>query len=319
MEDLRINASLPQRMMTEPDLRWDLAATAAVTYGLFGRQGLLGNIRRMNGISDEEVDAGLADRSPSSRAYRHLLVTMPFRDSHIQADGRGRVINVDLSQWFGPTRLLNGQPDDSIVLKMLGNFMMTPVSGGIAEASVRNTLAQAGLMRQGPNPPRLLEGEGDALFSLGKAWQAGALPTAPLRIAEAVRRNGSFPNDVSGRLKPTEEPLTGGETAARIMGINAEPYTMPGVGEPSPSNIASEEDEIRRMDDLFRQLDMLIDRTPGQSVEAGVAQAEAHKSRMTPTQLRILDSIQAALARVGPASKVRTDAVKAGQAARQKQ
>jgi hypothetical protein len=260
-EDFRINGMLAKRMVDEPDLRWRLLATSALAYGVFGNKGMMGALRRYNGISDEEVDAAMKDRSFNQRGFRHLVIVPPFRDS------KGRLMMIDASQWFGPTRFLNGDPTDGFAKRMISNLITSPVEGGAGESAVNNFLVQTGLARQ-KDPHKMLEGEGDALNAVNTIWDYGGAPKGPKRIIEALRRNGTINDDTFGRLSRFEEPLTAGETASRFFGVNTEPYTLPTQDQRSPSFTANGMKARSDVRDLHRQLYTLMKRTPPPELES---------------------------------------------------
>lgn len=129
-EDARIWAQLPRRAASEPGHAANLAAWGLAAYAAGSA---IGELRRMNGITDEEVDA--AKRAQGANRSAGLLA-VPMRDSKT-----GRPILVDLTPYIGVLRFFGGVNGDKTagrnVAQVAGNLLTAPVAGGFAERAVR--------------------------------------------------------------------------------------------------------------------------------------------------------------------------------------
>lgn len=243
-ETARIYASLPTRMLEEPELALRLAATATLVGTAVGANGLL---RQYNDIRDEEVDAARATMTKSKEHYRPLSVAMAWRDA------KGRIQLWDVSKMWDPLRYLTGSPDDHWMRRVLYNFATSPVEGGAGEVVARRAATNLGMISPEPdfnNTPPLFS-RGGGLAFLRELGNNSLLPGITKHWEQAAKRTGGFePLGIDPASKYVE-PYTAGQTAFRMLGgSNIEPVT-PGAG---PSMMAKQAEFGRSMSDLDRAM-----------------------------------------------------------------
>lgn len=219
-EDLRITALIAPRLVEESDLRWRLLGAGAFMTNVW-----LGGVllRRMNGISDEEVEAARQRMTQREKIYRPGLVAAPFRDN-------GEVVFYDLGQPFPELQFLYGHPDDHVLRRIAANMLLTPVQGSATEDSVRSYMEELGMVRPIQHQSRRIEGNQGIMQLIDKMFQTGLLPKAPHAIYTELSRGGATDTPVN-QGRGEQGPIT---TAGRIFGVNLRqaPQTMrPVTGE----------------------------------------------------------------------------------------
>jgi hypothetical protein len=252
-EDVRTNIQTALDLRNDSELRKNMAkmlmvigAASATTYAA----------RRLNGVSDEEVDAAVAERTKRSQVYRPLMIAMPERDSE------GRVQFFDASQWVPESLYLVGHPDDTAAAKIASNLMLMSHGDSPVGAGIRAVQEKAGLVRPVPGgalPMR--EGEQGALNVMQMFFQSGMLPTGPYRLAEAIRKGQPAGSEGQSRFA---DPQTAGQVAGNIAGLPlAGGVTVAGVtqnpqtgqvAQMSPTRVQSLVEYKATVEDLKKQL-----------------------------------------------------------------
>lgn len=231
-EEARIHALLPQRMLSEPDLKWRVGATALLTGALFGAGAAA---RHMNGISDEEVDAGMSELTRRQKSFRPALAVAPWRDS------QGRLNVYDLTHFSYAAKLLNGNPDDAMWRRVMANVLTSPLSQTAGDG-VNKVLEKAGLIHPLPDY-KPLPGEQDVTGLLSQIQGSGfGAPEIVSRVQSALRKGG-----VTVAPPPTKEPFTPAQMAQEITGL---PFAFPVTAGPGPSHLASTKEDIGKMREL---------------------------------------------------------------------
>jgi hypothetical protein len=223
LEDIRIAATLPERMQVEPDLKWRLGVTGMVL-GL-GYGGLKA-LQHQNGISDEEANAGRAIQPRGTQAFRTAQLPLAWRDE------KGRVQYTDLSWLHTGLQLMRGDPQDAMWQRVLAQTLYLPVSGGGFEEPARKLVETSGLVTPQPPPPELREGEAGLMETMRRLNATGLF--GPTVIGEAARIGQQ--TGLWGYQSPNREVLTPLQGASKLMGLPVAPVTVPRTPtEPSPS------------------------------------------------------------------------------------
>lgn len=236
MEDLRVNAMLPKRLLEEPDLRWRLLGMTALMGGLFGYNSLN---RYWAGITQDEIDKAEAKMSDGQKYHRPLTFVAGWRNS------KGQPMMWDLTQFVPLARLLQGHPDDAAFRRILANLITGGFDSGVAENEVTNVLVRSGLIRPVRQPSDMMPGEDRTLQALQMAWDFGLAPKAPERVYEALRKAETF-----GPVGPATDTYTQGEAVAKSLGWPALP--SPGQGSENASTFEFSAAEKQFRSDLAR-------------------------------------------------------------------
>jgi hypothetical protein len=137
MEQLRVYANLPKRMIDDPRFAANQLGYAAIFAGLyFGVKAA----REHAGVSQQKVDEAFASAPQSIQRFKPGALATWWRDD------KGRLQFVDLTQTFEPMTYLQGDPNSSVVKRMLTNLAISPVDGSLTEPGLANMLASGGLM-----------------------------------------------------------------------------------------------------------------------------------------------------------------------------
>lgn len=208
-EDHRIWSMAAKDMLTEdPAIAWRMLAAGTVFMGL----PVLA--RRLNGISDEEVDKAAAQYSDRFKTWKPALFALPFRGSD------GKVRFVDISKWLLPLKLLSGHPDSPAHLRVLSNLIAGPFDGGAGDSVVRKWMTDVGL-QQSQDPSRApMSGEAGGFNLIAEMARADlTVPKGGVKLA----------TDVSRMVAPTPRgpQLTLGDVAMRAAGLPVEPAPNP--------------------------------------------------------------------------------------------
>lgn len=257
---------LPAMLRRDPEAIWRLMASAAAVAAMAGA---MAEMRRRNGISDQEVELATRDASRRNLTYRHGVQFLPFRDKN------GALIPFDWSGWFTPLQLAHGSPEDPWWVNAIYNVAGQLMGPGL-EPGIRKTANNMGLINR-PNDyqPPTLEGDRGPLQVIARLNELGlAGPTAIGKAVRDVSRMGGGERNL-GR---TTEKFTPGEVIARNVGglPIASPYTPPinpatGKGQESPSHRAAQlqqRSDKKELESEMRQIAMKTQVLPGDS--AGV-------------------------------------------------
>lgn len=200
-EDARRIGYLPKRMMEDPELIWRVASNAIAVGGI------LGVMRQLSGISSEEIKLAEESRTKGNKTFGPAVMYLPLRD------GKGNPQYIDVGQYFLPTSLMTGHPDDAMLNKVGFNLATFPIQGTWAQDAASGMAEQAGLLRPTMDR-RLLEGEGSASLGLEAAAQAGLAPGFIVDAKNIARKTGLTPG-----LGKSEEPMTPLQGVANAAGI----------------------------------------------------------------------------------------------------
>lgn len=250
-EDTRINASLAIRGQTMPDgtitpstgrlfdpeekdLKWRVMGSMAALYGILGPG--MSAVRKMNGITDEDVEAAKAQRTINGQAFRVGLIAYPFWFHGKDKNGKPtrQIEFFDATQVLGPLRYFQGHPDDSTFKRVIGNFFKAPFEGASGEDTVDSLLEKTGL--QTPLPDHRPMPGSSTVQKWKEAtkwlWEKGLIgPTYFPRAADALRKGG-----VIGELGKREEGYTGAAMAQKLMGVPiTPPISVPENGSMGPT------------------------------------------------------------------------------------
>lgn len=248
MEDMRIYSTLLPRLMKEPDLKWRLLGHAA----LFGGIGQM--MKHMSGTRDEDLKLANLSLTKRQQSVRPLTAPLPFRDD------KGRIQFLDASNWFLPGQLMQGHPDDSWFNKVAYNLATSPLEGGLLQ-NATDTLAETAGLKRPFEDHKLLEGEAQPLKGLELLARGGFAPRFGFTAADTSRKLG-----LTGTLGRNEEQLTGGQAAAKAIGLNVIP-----VGEKATKGAKAEisGDQFNLIGQLKSAL--MSRRTPEQKAEIKAA------------------------------------------------
>lgn len=216
LEEARITAQLPRRLAREDDLGWRLGANAVVLGAAFTGAAML---RRMNGITDEEVE--LVDDFGKTKHGQHNGVMTPVM---AWKDDLGRHQYMDLTWAYLPATMLKGDWRDSLWRRSLANLVSRPVEGGPFEGGVRHMLAQSGLIHPDPEPYEPSHSEAslsNVIQQLNMSGLAGpTMISQNLQTARSLGYRG---------VTPRQQLLTPGQAVARELGFPLRPVTMQNI------------------------------------------------------------------------------------------
>lgn len=137
MEQLRVYANLPKRMLDDPRFAANQLGYAAIFASLyFGVKAA----REHAGVSQQKVDEAFASAPQSIQRFKPGALATWWRDD------KGRLQFVDLTQTFEPMTYLQGDPNSSVVKRVLTNLAISPIDGSLTEPGLVNMLAAGGLM-----------------------------------------------------------------------------------------------------------------------------------------------------------------------------
>lgn len=246
-EDVRINGMLLKRLANawkdEPELYLNLLGTGVITYGIFSDIGALGELRRANGITDEEVEAAMLDRTTGRRAYSTLATVAPWRNKD------GSLDILDPTQWFSPGTYLSGHPDDSWWQKAVANLLNFPVEGSLLGDASRGLMENTGLVRPAGFEPKPWEGQrtpGHVATQI--AGRSGLVPRAITDTIETERRAGN-----TGTMGKYEEPLSSTARTLRHSGLTAQTYRLPTEDQQSQSHMGATMQSVSEVKQLLQQ------------------------------------------------------------------
>lgn len=211
--------------------------------------------RRANGISDAEVEAADKIRGKQSKTYKRLEIVLPERDS------KGRIQYANLTPVIQPAQMITGHTDNTFLQNGIANLLSMPVSGTGLEDAFRRNIELMGIARQTPNyTPQLLEGEAGTFKAMTRfLLSPGAAGIVPREVSRTYNtaRKGEF---LEQQLKPTEEPLTGGQVAANLLGAKINPVAVPRPGVNSPTQIQAMKEVQFRLHELQAQIKVIAKR-----------------------------------------------------------
>ncbi len=243
---------------------WRMIAAAGLVYGLFndnpfaGVGGVNGMLRRQNGITDEDEKAARMNQSDGKKAFRPLMIALPWRDSD------GRVQFIDIGQWWGPARLMQGNPDDPMFNKFMANLVLGTVNGGLAEPAVNTVLNKVGLIDNPNRAPFEIRAETPLQKFLADAVQQGFVPGVVPNTLNTLRQGG-----YTGQQSQFEDTLTPTQTAMKLAG-------MPVLGgfTEDKSGVAAIKGDAGKMLESKTQIQRIITRPGAFADEAATAETQ---------------------------------------------
>lgn len=169
-EDMRINATTIARLAKEPEL-W---ARLIVSAGVFaGAKGLLAEMRKANGISDEQVNAALAADKLSSQTFRSASFIGP------EYDANGNLVKLDVSTYEDLLMLIQHNPLDPMLQSVMRNNLTQYFGESTLPGQAVDQLSSAAFgirPLSANNPPTWKPGENGILTSLAYLAQHGGMP-----------------------------------------------------------------------------------------------------------------------------------------------
>jgi len=184
------------------------ALNVGIHYGIVA--GVFAGMRRLYNFTDEDVDNAEAKMKGSQKPFSPWREWLPWRDEQ----GRPQVIS--LGSLMPSAVFYEGNPEDSLMKRVLVNSFEGFTQGGIAEMGFKNIQAAVGLGDAARQDAPILPG--DRLRRLrDEAWKY--LQPGFIRDAETIaRRTGHY-----GQLRETEEKLSLPQAIARITPFRLEP------------------------------------------------------------------------------------------------
>ena len=209
-ELFRNYATVPKRILTEPGMAANMLGYAAMTGGAYF---LIKELRKANGIDQEEVDRAFAAAPKATARFKPGAMALPFRTA------QGRISIVDLTQIFHPMTFLQGNPETAAGGRILQNMLMSPINGSLLEPELQNLLAQGGYMDPAYTERTPPEWQREGALLLGKAFNDLG-PGVIRNTYNTVERGGvGFePKGVRGPTVPDQSPLVTGLNA--VLGPN---------------------------------------------------------------------------------------------------
>lgn len=203
----------------EPGMRARMLAYSAATAGMItGAQ----ELRRANGISDEEVERGLANMPDSSKRFHPGMGALWWRDD------KGRVQYWDVAQGLvDPLQYAQGEPARDLWKRILGNALMTPVEGGVAGIPIKELLATMDLADP-EFETKVAEYKKGSAQVMDDLWRKGALPTAPIRMMDRAQAGGLIGQVNPMSPKPDQTQLQA--IINTMLGNRVFPEGRPGGG-----------------------------------------------------------------------------------------
>ena len=213
-EDTRVQAAIPTRIARgERDLAFRLLGYAMVAGGT--SMYLLPELRRNNGITDEQVEAAWNNLPKTQRGFRPLSFALPWRDKN------GNAQFLDLSRYFGPASYLRGLDTNASIGSNIGqvakNVLLTPLEGSTPGGWVTEALARAGIGEQ-QYIEKLRAGQKGIPAAAGYLWKESLLP-------KVGTWGSGLAADMQGSL--TKSPLDPTQVAARATGFTVTPSGTP--------------------------------------------------------------------------------------------
>jgi hypothetical protein len=225
---------IPNEERAELPIR--LAASAAIAYGLWGDKGALGHARRLNGITDEEVELAKKSLTNEQARYRPTLIALPWRDS------KNRAQLLDATSWLDPAKYLSGHGHDPIANRILANVLTAPVAGGFSEAAMQAVLERINLVKA-RRVVQPLPGN-DALTEMANLGvELSLIPKAPMSLAKDLEQMTTD--------DPYRERLTGPQVAenafVKVLPVTTDPDVI------SPSRAASARETTMELQQQLRK------------------------------------------------------------------
>lgn len=214
LEDMRVNATAVKRVLSgqEPDLIFRLGAMGAM-FG--GATFLANNVRRANGISDQEDQEQFASL-PMRIKERH-----PFLIGSLDYDSKGRRTYTDLTPYEDLLMAFRGNLNDPLLARIIFNnaldivgeqSLMGDVVRGVGEQSGAIT---PGFTPGGPRPDQ------QGPISLVQRYGQGFVPQGLMNVLRSGDRM-----DPSGKLL-NNEPMTPGQAGVHAMTGTVDAITGP--------------------------------------------------------------------------------------------
>lgn len=225
LEKLRAYSLIPMRLMQEPDLAARLTVHEMLKVGLFGlaayglgaakdpvKNGFMGAMRRMNGISDSEADAVKANMARSSYEFH------PGAMATLMRDERGEPVFIDPSPGTFHLEALGGNPEDNWTVRF-ANGLLGEVAGEGAKEGAQGIEQHFGVIRGSPGgDSRPIPGMLDRTMGHA-ALNAGIIPQfAGTAIRQQMSQQPS---------SPYARPNTPGRAIAKDLGVPVVPPAQP--------------------------------------------------------------------------------------------
>jgi hypothetical protein len=206
-EDMRINMSLPGRLLKEPDLRGRLLQASMIMSGAYF---YMKEMRRANGIDDKTAASGKDTATLNKQAYSTLDWIGPTLDS------QKRMQRFDMTTWEDAAMQCRIHPlDDSIgqtTASILRNNMVDvygqdSAQGQFIDRAISQAVDLHPLINNNP-APSLKPGETSAIQFMTWLASQGAVPQFPNKIIDIYRKGQPNPNPSKGNATGSMDSRT---------------------------------------------------------------------------------------------------------------
>lgn len=245
-EDLRVDSMIVKDTLTDKRVLGKSVGFGLMMASFFG---LSNELRKLNGISDADVDELYKTRAEKDKEFfpDWAIWTTPFRDS------LGKPIQYNLAQPFPVLQFIQGPAEDPMWKKIIFNLATAPMPEQ-AKQMMREGLAKAGAVS--PMRPRgmpTIEGNTGARQVLDFMGNNGLLPRAPFDLANVARQT-----DLMGVRPPTEERYAPETALLRAGGIAVRPGVTPASEDPrSPTRLKQVKEFVNDQGQLEGQLNAI--------------------------------------------------------------
>jgi hypothetical protein len=215
VDEFRIRGNAIESLMTnaDPEMKWRMLQAGMIMLGAWGvRNGY--NQLTGNGVSEEGIEAAMANRSQYNQAVKPVVVV-----SH--KDDKGQYVIHDLTRMHPFLQLLRGHPNNPWWSNVLVNIAKTPFAEPV-QTGIDNL---AGTMGYQPavEDPRYKDAKVGVMSTIKWGAGAGAIPKVYGSSMDALRGLGYV-----GHRYPGEDPMTPLEGGLRALNIPIPEHVNPG-------------------------------------------------------------------------------------------
>lgn len=244
-EDIRNNIAYSKALtrVTDP-LERERAVSMLKHVALLGGVGAVGTqLRRLNGISDKEVETAKEMRSQAGQFHHPVTYANPFRDAN------GRVQLEDPSDWLPDLQYAQGDPSDAVYRRVAANLITGPFQSSAVEPAVKTAVAATGLVRPEWSGPKPMEGEGNPKSAIQDYLLKNMMPGVATHGYEALRKAG-----VVGHLGKYEEKYTPGQAIRSLVSTGIRPVGVSPTSKAAQGNAAEFYGQMKELQDEKKRL-----------------------------------------------------------------
>lgn len=243
-ENIRTTGMIPMRAFgigREAEL--DLLPRLLMAYGAVATMGsALAVARREMGISDEEAEELINNRTTHDKAWRPLVFVMPYRKPE-----NNEPLVIDLTPFWAPAKLFYGMPQNHPA----ANFALA-----LLNSATENSLTGMGVQKlaeaSGVTPPEYdvlpPEAQRDAWTTAKALMMANGLPQVGVGAWQLMQKGGHGspvgapvdPETGQPLMSRYSEPYTLTDQILRLTGTPAVPYSRPETSGISPGYAAAQ-------------------------------------------------------------------------------